>query len=71
MVKLAVGSETLCVFVQREVHAAAVSLDPYSVPVVIVQQAATGHRGVALDGAVLIAAWMKRNQRKMLSSSGS
>lgn len=43
MVELAVGSETLRVLVQGKVHAAAVSLDPHSVPVVIVQQAAAGH----------------------------
>lgn len=57
MVKLAVGPETLRVLVQGEVHAAAVSLDPHGVPLVIVQQAAIGHRGVTLDGAVLIATW--------------
>lgn len=43
MVELAIGSETLRVLVQGKVHAAAVSLDPHSVPVVIVQQAAAGH----------------------------
>lgn len=57
MVKLAVGSETLRVLVQGEVHAAPVSLDSHGVPVVIVKQAAAGHRGVTLDGAILIATW--------------
>lgn len=57
MVKLAIGPETLCVLVQGEVHAAPVSLDPHVVPVVIVKQTAAGHRGVTLDGAILIATW--------------
>lgn len=57
MVKLAVGSETLRVLIQGEVHAAAVSLDPHGVPMVIVQQAAAGYGGVTLDGAILIATW--------------
>lgn len=57
VVKLAVGSETLRVLVQGEVHATAVSLDPHGMPLVIVQQAAAGHRGVTLDGAILIATW--------------
>lgn len=59
MVKLAVGPETLRVLVQGEVHATAVSLDPHGMPVVVIQQAAAGHRGVALDGAVLVATWSK------------
>lgn len=57
MVKLAIGSESLRVLVQGEVHAATVSLDPHGVPVVIIQQAAAGHWGVTLDGAILVASW--------------
>lgn len=54
MVKLSVGPEVLGVSVQGEVDVAAVALDHHRVPVVVVQQAAGGHGGVAQDGAVLI-----------------
>ena len=62
MVELPVGPEWLRVLVQREVHVPAIALDEDRVPVVVVQQAAAGHRRVALDGAVLVAACREDNQ---------
>lgn len=56
VVKLSVGPEVLRVPVQGEVDVASVALDHHRVPVVVVQQAARGHGGVAQDGAVLVAA---------------
>ena len=62
VVELPVGPERLRVLVQREVHVPAIALDEDRVPVVVVQQAAAGHRRVALDGAVLVAACREDNQ---------
>lgn len=56
MVKLSVGPELLGVVVQGEVDIPTVTLYEDRVPVVVVQQAAAGHGGVAFDGAVLVAA---------------
>ena len=56
VVELPVGAEVLGVRVQGEVDVAAKALDDHGVPVVVVQQAAAGRRGVAQDGAVLVTA---------------
>lgn len=57
VVKLSIGPEVLGVMVQSEVHIPSVPLYDYRVPVVVIQQAPTGHRGVTLNGTVLVAAW--------------
>lgn len=56
MVKLSVCPEMLSVSVQGEVNITTVALNDHWVPVIVIQQAAGGHRGVTHDGAVLIAA---------------
>lgn len=56
MVKFPVGSKVLSVTVQGEVDIATVALNHHGVPMVVVQQAASGHRGVTQDGAILVTA---------------
>ncbi|KAK0140527.1 hypothetical protein N1851_022496 [Merluccius polli] len=56
VVELSVGAEVLSVRVQGEVDIAAEAFDDHRVPVVVVQQAAAGHGGVAQDGAILVTA---------------
>lgn len=46
----------LCMPVQGEVDVPSVALDHHGVPVVVVQEAASGDGGVTQDGAVLVAA---------------
>lgn len=46
----------LSVSVQGEVDITTVALNDHRVPVIVIQQAAGGHRGVTHDRAVLIAA---------------
>lgn len=62
VVKLPVGPELLSVVVQSEVDIPAVALYDNRVPVVIIEQAPAGHRGVTLNGAVLVTAWRRIKQ---------
>lgn len=54
VVELSVGPEVLRVSVQGEVNVAAVAFDDHRVPVIVVQEAAGGHGGMAEDGAILV-----------------
>lgn len=56
VIKLSIGSELLSVVVQSKVDIPAVTLDDNRVPVVIIQQAPTGHSRVTLNRTVLVAA---------------
>lgn len=75
VIKLAVGPEVLSVVIQSEVDVPPVALYDNWVPVVVVQQAPTGHSGVTLDRSMLVAActeshtshWCTRYQYQYLS----
>lgn len=56
MVKLSIGPEVLSVSVHGEVDITTVALNHHWVPVIVIQEAASGHRGVTQDGAVLVTA---------------
>lgn len=56
VVKLPICPEVLSVSVQSEVDVPTVALNHHRVPVIVIQEAASGHRGMTQDRAVLIAA---------------
>lgn len=56
VVKLSIGPEVLGVSVQGEVDITTVAFDHHRVPVIVIQEAAGGHRGMTQDRAILITA---------------
>lgn len=56
VVKLSVCPEVLGVSVQGEVDVTTVALNYHRVPVIVIQETASGHRGMTQDRAILIAA---------------
>lgn len=56
VVKLSVGPEVLSVTVQGEVDIPPVAFDHHRVPVIVIQEAAGGHRGMPQDRSILITA---------------
>lgn len=66
MIKLSVGSEVLSVSIQGEVDIATVALNHHYVPVVVIQETASGHGGVPQDGAVLVTACKKHSDVRVM-----
>lgn len=61
VVKLSISPEVLSVSVQGEVHIATVAFNHYWVPVIVIQEAPCGHRGMTQDRAILITACNKHS----------
>lgn len=56
VVKLSIGPEVLSVSVQGEVDVTTVALNHDRVPVIVIQEAAGGHRSMTQDRAILVTA---------------
>lgn len=56
VVKVSICPKMLCVPVQREVDISSVAFNHHSVPVTVIQEAASGDGGVTHDGAILVTA---------------